>query len=360
MSLSDLLTSRRSAILERWVERIRWEHAPDGLSRGELWDHLPLILDELLTALRMREELRPDASPLPAESPASAEHGSQRLRVGFDVEEVVREYGSLADILLDEVEAAGATLPVAELRLTLRSINTGIAEAISAYTRRRDEEQRRQSGHHVSFVAHELRGPIMTARTATAALSLAPSDKRLHAILDRSLQRLGELVDQVVTVDRLASDVELEREPIDLTMLLREVIEDSQAAGESRDVKVVLDVEPALPFSGDRRLLRSALGNLVSNAVKFTRIGGTVRVRANQGDGLVSLQVQDHCGGLPPGDPAELFKPFIQRGADRSGLGLGLAIVQQAVVAHGGQITVENAPGDGCTFTLILPSPSSS
>jgi signal transduction histidine kinase len=354
-SLGDLLISRRGAILERWVERIRWEHAPEALSRGELWDHLPHILDELLIALRIHEGHRPDASPLPTDSPASAQHGSQRLRVGFDVEEVVREYGSLADILLDEAQAAGATLPVAEWRLALQSINTGIAEAISAYTRRRDEELRRQTGHHVAFVAHELRGPIMTARTAAAALSLAPSDKRLYATLDRSLRLLSELVDQVVTVERLASDVELERKPVELTVLLQEVIEESQAAGESRDVKVVLEAEPALPFSGDRRLLRSALGNLVINAVKFTRIGGTVRVRGGRGDGFVSLQVQDQCGGLPPGDPTELFKPFIQRGADRSGLGLGLAIVHQAVVAHGGQIRVENVPGDGCTFTVILP-----
>lgn len=354
-SLSELLISRRAAILERWVTRIKWEQAPEGLSRGELWDHLPHILDELLSAFRAREGHQV-VSPLPVESRAAAHHGRQRLRAGFDVEEVIREYGILVEILLDEVESAAYGLTMSEWRLTLRSINTGIVDAVSSYIRRRDEDQRRQTGRHVAFVAHELRNPLMAARTATAALRFTPADKRLHAILDRNLGRLGELVDQVVTADRLASEIEPERDSFDLSVLVQETIEDARAAAESRDVTLVVDTEPSLPFSGDRRLLRSAVGNLMSNAVKFTRPGGTVHVQGKRDADSVVLQVHDGCGGLPPGDPASLFEPFVQRSADRSGLGLGLAIVRQAVAAHGGRIDVQDEAGRGCTFTLILPT----
>jgi signal transduction histidine kinase len=353
--LGELLLSRRAEILDRWVTRIKWEQAPPGLSRGELWDHLPHILDELRSVFRARDGHQV-ASPLPEESPAAMRHGTQRLRVGFDIEEVVREYGILAEILLDEVEAAGETLTMSEWRLAVKSINTGIADAVSGYIHRRDEEQQRQAGRHVAFVAHELRNPLMAARTATAALRLTPSDKRLHTILDRNLGRLGELVDEVLTADRLASNVELERESLDLGVVIQETVEDARAAAESRDVTVVVDVEPALPFAGDRRLLRSAVGNLVSNAIKFTRAGGTVHVQGKGDDQFVTVQVDDHCGGLPPGDPAKLFEPFVQRSADRSGLGLGLAIVRQAVDAHGGRIDVKDDPGRGCTFTVVLPA----
>lgn len=354
-SLSELLASRRTAILDRWVTRIKWEQAPEGLSRGELWDHLPHILDELLSAFRAREGDQV-VSPLPEESPAAAQHGSQRLRAGFDVEEVIREYGILVEILLDEVETTADGMTMSEWRLALQSINTGIADAVSSYIRRRDEETFRQTGRHVAFVAHELRNPLMAARTAAAGLRFAPSDKRIHAILDRNLARLGELVDEVVTADRLASAVELERESFDLSVLVQETIEDARATAESRDITVVVEMEPTLPFSGDRRLLRSAISNLVSNAVKFTRAGGTVHVQGKRDTGSVILQVNDECGGLPPGDPAKLFDPFVQRGADRSGLGLGLAIVRQAVDAHGGRIEVKDEAGRGCAFILILPT----
>jgi len=226
--------------------------------------------------------------------------------------------------------------------------------------RRKAEEALKDVNHQkdefLAMLAHELRNPLMAARTATAALRLTPSDKRLHTILDRNLGRLGELVDEVLTADRLASNVELERESLDLGVVIQETVEDARAAAESRDVTVVVDVEPALPFAGDRRLLRSAVGNLVSNAIKFTRAGGTVHVQGKGDDQFVTVQVDDHCGGLPPGDPSKLFEPFVQRSADRSGLGLGLAIVRQAVDAHGGRIDVKDDPGRGCTFTVVLPA----
>jgi signal transduction histidine kinase len=172
---ADLLGSRRASILERWTQRIRWELARPELSRGELWDHLPHLLDELLAALRAAEG-QPAASPLPEESPASVRHGAQRLRVGFDVQEVVREYGLLAEIVLDELSATGQSLDTREWRLAVQCFNTAIAEAITAYVSRRDEEVRRQTERHIGFVAHELRNPLGTARSAAAALQLAPAD----------------------------------------------------------------------------------------------------------------------------------------------------------------------------------------
>jgi hypothetical protein len=134
------------------------------------------------------------------------------------------------------------------------------------------------------------------------------------------------------------------------------VVQEARPAGESRDVKITLDVEAPVEVDADRRLLGSAVANLVGNAVKFSHAGSTVRVRAARERDGVLLQVQDECGGLPPGNLEELCEPFVQRGDDRSGFGLGLAIARRAIAAHGGQVSVRNEPGKGCTFEVTLPA----
>jgi signal transduction histidine kinase len=110
-----------------------------------------------------------------------------------------------------------------------------------------------------------------------------------------------------------------------------------------------------MTIEGDSRLLASALGNLLHNAVKFTRPGGEVVIRGREVESKVMLEVEDQCGGLPGGKADELFLPFVQRGGDRSGFGLGLSIAKHAVTAHHGRVYAEDRPGSGCIFTIELP-----
>ena len=95
--------------------------------------------------------------------------------------------------------------------------------------------------------------------------------------------------------------------------------------------------------------------NLLSNAFKNTPAGGHVGLRARAEDRRLLIEVEDECGGLPPGK-GDLFQPFGERrGSDRSGLGLGLAIARKAVRAHGGEITIRNLSGKGCVFIVDVP-----
>jgi signal transduction histidine kinase len=96
------------------------------------------------------------------------------------------------------------------------------------------------------------------------------------------------------------------------------------------------------------------MSNLLQNAFKFTPTG-TVVLSARATDERVFLEVADECGGLPAGKAAELFLPFTQRSADRSGLGLGLAIALRSARACGGELHVRDVPGYGCVFTIELP-----
>jgi len=353
--LSRLLADRRVEILERWTGRIG-KHVDKELSRGELWDHLPHFFDEMLAALRAEEGSSPEAAASNG-STASVAHGRQRLRVGFDLAEVIREYEILTECILDEVEAVGGSISTRAFRRVQALLNAGRAQAVSAYIDRRDVEMTRTHSQHVAFIAHELRSPLMSAFLVVTALRKKerPEDQWALSMLTRSLNALRELIDQVLTADRLAVQIQLRRESFDLRTLLEQVVAEAQLAAQQRHVEVAMQAPEALPFNGDQRLLRSAIDNVLGNAVKFTHEGSAISVRARRNDGDITVEVEDGCGGLPQSNTAELFDPFVQRGENRTGFGLGLAIVKQALEAHGGRVSVRNVPGKGCVFSLELP-----
>jgi signal transduction histidine kinase len=97
------------------------------------------------------------------------------------------------------------------------------------------------------------------------------------------------------------------------------------------------------------------VGNLLQNAFKFTRPRTTVTLRVVASAERVLIEIQDECGGLPGGDVNELFRPFEQRSADRTGVGLGLAFSRWGVEANNGRLYARNLPGKGCVFTVDLP-----
>ena len=102
-------------------------------------------------------------------------------------------------------------------------------------------------------------------------------------------------------------------------------------------------------------MLFSAVGNLLQNAFKFTKAGTEVELNAYAIADRILIDVEDNCGGLPPGDAERLFLPFTQSGADKSGVGLGLSICRRGVEANQGVLSVRDIPGKGCVFTIDLP-----
>jgi signal transduction histidine kinase len=117
-----------------------------------------------------------------------------------------------------------------------------------------------------------------------------------------------------------------------------------------------LDTDRELEVETDRQFLMSAVSNLVQNAVKYTRAGGHVSVRAHCSDNRLVIEVEDECGGLPPGKGEELFRPFVRGGHQTPGVGLGLSIAMRAIKAIRGEIRVHDIPGKGCTFVVELPA----
>jgi signal transduction histidine kinase len=114
-------------------------------------------------------------------------------------------------------------------------------------------------------------------------------------------------------------------------------------------------VDPQLAVDADRDLLSSAVGNLLQNAFKFTHHNTAVTLNAYAAADRIFIDVEDNCGGLPPGDTEKMFLPFAQSDEDRTGLGLGLSIARRSIEANKGTLSVRDVPTEGCVFTIDLP-----
>ncbi len=128
------------------------------------------------------------------------------------------------------------------------------------------------------------------------------------------------------------------------------------AAQASGNGLTVMPVEMGVTVDADRQVLASVVENVLQNAFKFTRPQTLVTLRVGASAERVLIEIEDECGGLPCGDADdELFRPFEQRGANRTGLGLGLAFSRWAVEANDGRIYARSLPNKGCVFTIDLP-----
>jgi signal transduction histidine kinase len=147
------------------------------------------------------------------------------------------------------------------------------------------------------------------------------------------------------------------RERVAVAGLITDVASAASLFAEAREIEfqVVHAAEESVTVEVDRQIVASALTNLLQNAIKFTRRRTVVILQVRVSPERVLFEVQDECGGLAAGDIDDAFRPFEQRGADRSGLGLGLAFSRWAIEANHGRVYARNLPGVGCVFTIDLP-----
>jgi signal transduction histidine kinase len=288
------------------------------------------------------------------------EHGEQRFGLGFDVAEVIREYGALHECILQIAREAEVVISLRDQGVLAKWLNVGMADAVSQYVKQRDMELQRQTSEHLGFIAHELRNPLGTARLAFQRLRRTDlGESRTADMLERGLRRTAEMIDSVLDHVSLKMGVIPRLAPVALRAFLHEIEVDAGIEAQSKGITTVVSAPEDLLIDADPRLLRSAISNLLHNALKFSREGATVTLTAGRADGRVMIEVADGCGGLPPGKAEELFAPLVQRDDNRSGFGLGLAIALQAAEAHNGTIKVRDRPGTGCSFIIDLPSTSS-
>jgi signal transduction histidine kinase len=352
-TLHSVLKGQRELLIACWGTKIRAAvSAP--LTSTELLDRIPAFVDEIIAALN------PDGIARPGGSGNAEEHGAQRLRLRFDVADVVRDYGLLHECILEIADDARVEISLPEQLVIARWLNSGIADALAQYVKRRDQERDRQTSEHLGFIAHELRNPLAAARVALQRLRNRELNVggRTVDLLERSLRRTSAMIDNTLSHASLRLGVDPRLEQLALGDLLRDIEVDASVDAQARGIDLVMAAKGHGLITADPRLLRSAVFNLVQNALKFSPAGSEVSLTANAEPGVVTIEVADSCGGLPPGNVDDLFSPLVQRGENRTGFGLGLAIARQAVEAQGGTIKVRDVPGDGCVFSIELPQPA--
>ena len=208
--------------------------------------------------------------------------------------------------------------------------------------------------------SHELRTPVAVILGACeyAEKYDETPEERLETLqtIHRQGRRMAELIGQLLQMTRLDQGAEgLRLEELDLTALVRTLCAE-QAVGEDR---LRLDLQEGVRARGDSTLLTRLVQNLIDNAFKYGGAEGPVEVVLCRTAGEIRLTVRDYGPGIPPEQQEKIWKRFYQvdpaRGRDR-GAGLGLSIVRQIAGLHGGRVSLESAPGQGCAFTLCLPA----
>ena len=214
------------------------------------------------------------------------------------------------------------------------------------------DEQRRSL---MADVTHELRTPLSVIRGQAEAIAdgVYPADTaHLAPILDAT-QTLDRLVDDLRTLALTDSgNLVLKKEPTDLTQLVREAVESFQSQAESARISLTTDVADNLPtIEVDPARIRQVIGNLLSNAVRHTPSGGSVKVAVGSASDQVTVTVTDTGEGIPHDLLPHVFERFV-KGPNSKGSGLGLAIARDIIQAHGGSVELENRPGGGTILTI--------
>jgi len=236
-----------------------------------------------------------------------------------------------------------------DLRSVARAFNS-----MSARLKAMDEQRR----SFLADVTHELRTPLSVIQGQAEAIAdgVYPADAaHLAPILDatQALDRLVEDLRTLVLSD--AGNLVLHKEPTDIGALARDTVESFRSQAESAGISLTAEIAPNLPtLDVDPARIRQVIGNLLSNAIRHTRSGGSVKVAVSAANTQVTIAVTDTGEGIPPELLPHVFDRFV-KGATSTGSGLGLAIARDIIRAHGGAVEARNQPGGGAVLSATLP-----
>lgn len=371
--MHTFLTNNRDDLIARCQAKVK-KRPKRSATAEQLTNGVPMFLDQLIRTLiaegsNEHVEITKISGPsggdrvmLSEMGVSAAAHGTDLLKLGFTVDQVVHDYGDLCQSITDLAVERDAPFAVPEFRTLNRCLDNAIADAVTEFSYQRDSTEAGKAlvaaNERLGFLVHELRNCLGTAVLSVTALKAGslPIAGATGAVLDRSLAVMGTLIDRSVEEVRNSATLVNEHELFSLAVFIQDAQNASDLAAASTGCTLnVSVVDPLLAVDARRELLNSALANLLQNAFKFTHAHTEVALNAYAAGDRILIDVIDQCGGLPKGNAERLFTPFSQRNYDKSGLGLGLSIARHNIEADGGVLTVRNIPGTGCVFTISLP-----
>ncbi len=229
----------------------------------------------------------------------------------------------------------------------------------------KERELRDVKNRFISMMSHDLKTPLAAIRLANSMLRnygdrSTPEEKlESYDTIDQQVEHLSELISDVMTISRQDfTGAELNREVVDLETYCRDIIEELQLAYRMKRRFDFKGLDRRVEAFIDAKLMRRALTNLLTNAIKYSPEGAPITMELAYADGQATIKVSDQGIGIPEADLQHLFEPF-NRASNVGGIqgtGLGLAIAKQSVDLHGGTISVASTLGNGTTFTIMLPT----
>jgi signal transduction histidine kinase/DNA-binding response OmpR family regulator len=353
--------------------RVAVVHAIAGVAQlaGRGPDAQGAFVEQEMLDLQPRIVPIPDAAALAALAALSTDPDVLAALGGRGPQELIivplvarsRVLGVLQFVVLSETRTSRADEMPLILDLARRAAlavdNALLYEEAQRATRARDDV--------LAIVSHDLRNPINTIQMSTSFLldvlnDPAAKDVPVIAqlqVMQRATRRANALIQDLLDVSRIdAGTLAVATTAIDASLLIRDAVLELEPLVVGKHL--VFEHEwtgPDLLVAADRSRIGQIFSNLVGNAIKFTKAGGTVRIEGRRCGDMAEFDVVDTGAGIPAEHVPHLFDRFWQASqTSRSGAGLGLFIVKGIVDAHGGSITVESAPGQGTRFRVSLPS----
>lgn len=291
---------------------------------------------------------------------ANGRMGLSTLRARMDADAAANKLKEAAQPLLAEVERDRERLnDAAEANTKLVLAALSAQELTSAA-----EEARDRLTELMAMVAHELRNPMTPIRTAAAMLDRVRPEElpRLQGIIEKQVSHILVLVDDLVDVSRISTGkLRVDKRVVDMAGVIAEAIDACQPSMAARAQQFDIDLpRQRFEVTGDAPRLVQIVSNLLDNASKYTPWGGAISLSVNLSEDRMRLTVADNGIGITADALPRIFEPFMQQPHavefNGVGLGIGLAVVRELVIAHGGSVSVSSAGmGQGSEFEVVLP-----
>lgn len=350
--LYEFLENHREAVLalaeESVIVRAGALASSDELRRG-----LPVFYEHLIHFLKTPDLVNPEETI----HAGATIHGKELLRLKYTLSQVVHSYGSLCQAITGHASREEVAISSQEFKYLNLCLDIGIASAVSEFQFRTVQASEAKEILHLGGLVHELRNALSSATIAHEMIKqgLVGTGGSTASVLEENLMRMRHLIDRSFSEVRLRAAPELIIEVFPLNVLIDQILLTAQSEARTKNQTLKNESVSAVDLETDRQLLLSTIANIVQNALKYTKTGGHIFVRATDAMESVTIEIRDECGGLSPSALQNVFRPFMSGGFDQSGLGLGLTIVHRAVLLMKGTISVENHSGIGCSFVLTIP-----
>lgn len=374
MRLAEFILANVEAILAEWDAFARTLARGAKMTRLALRDDAEAILLATLWDMQVPQSLAQQARKANghgggAESDrldnASALHGVQRVGSGFDIMEVVSEYRALRASVLRlwrETRPQPDLADIDDITRFNESMDQSLAQAVESYTRRVDQSRRM----FLAILSHDLRNPLSCIRMAALVVSRSANDnpKSAYALsqIETNTDAITRLIDDLIDFAStgLGSAMPLTRGPVDLEKLCGEVVDTCRTTHPGRTLRFHPDGD--LTGDWDAGRLRQVVSNLIGNALQHGAEAGPVELSVASEGSAVVLSVRNEGAPIPSELLTTIFDPLVRHAMSesatprvRGSIGLGLYIVREIVVAHGGTVEVASTAQEGTTFTVRLP-----